>query len=304
MRRLGFTLIELLVVIATVGLLVGISLPALRSARASAQMVKCLSNMRQLSMATIGYAMDSKDEVFPALPRTKWPDGAQYWPGDGISGIPRASIWAQQVKNNRRVPGLLWPYLANAQTMGECPTNKRRSSNGQEQQNLWFSSTGVDFDYTFFDETEGAKLGCVASVAYLPPRSDPGAYKLVPSAVATLTRFRGIPIFVEESTPFNNDKSRDGMWGNMDQVTTRHRARRGGTGGGGHLAYLDGSAGFFQPPGDLRELVEDGRAFQAAYVYASDNQADWYAVSDMAGRAPVGKRNWVKPYGFLNNPKP
>jgi prepilin-type N-terminal cleavage/methylation domain-containing protein/prepilin-type processing-associated H-X9-DG protein len=65
----AFTLIELLVVIAIIALLIGILLPALGSARATAQMTKCLANTRSMGVAMTLYATDYKN-WYPIMPMT------------------------------------------------------------------------------------------------------------------------------------------------------------------------------------------------------------------------------------------
>lgn len=65
--RSGFTLIELLVVVAIIALLLAILLPSLGAAREQSRAATCLSNLRQLGLASSMYADENRDAIIALL---------------------------------------------------------------------------------------------------------------------------------------------------------------------------------------------------------------------------------------------
>jgi len=60
-KSYGFTLLELLVVVSIMVILMSLLLPALKSARETGNQIKCISNLKQLGMASIAYSGDNND---------------------------------------------------------------------------------------------------------------------------------------------------------------------------------------------------------------------------------------------------
>ena len=75
-KQRGFTLIELLVVIAIIGILASLLLPTLQRSRERARQIKCMTNLKQIYLATVEYGNDYDDYICPFVAH---PQGGYTW---------------------------------------------------------------------------------------------------------------------------------------------------------------------------------------------------------------------------------
>lgn len=119
MRKSAFTLVELLVVISTISLMMAILMPALSRARQQGKSVMCLSNLRQMDIASQSYVNDN-DGYYPSA-YVNDPD-----PLDAILvyvcwDFTHKKDWTTLEEKNE--PGLLWEGQT-IDKIQQCPSFK------------------------------------------------------------------------------------------------------------------------------------------------------------------------------------
>ena len=101
----GFTLIELMIVVAIIAILAAILLPALARSKATAQRIKCVSNLHQLGLATQLYWDDNTGQCFRYTGGIT--NGGQlFW-----FGWMEGTQAAEGTRQFDPTTGALWPYL-------------------------------------------------------------------------------------------------------------------------------------------------------------------------------------------------
>ncbi len=101
-KKTGFTLLEMLVVVAVILILFAILMPALGRAKEAGRSARCASNLHQLQLASLDYAMGNNGN----FPGQNWVSSNIWY---GLSGQTSIS------------GGVLWVYVK-AKDVYLCPT--------------------------------------------------------------------------------------------------------------------------------------------------------------------------------------
>jgi prepilin-type N-terminal cleavage/methylation domain-containing protein/prepilin-type processing-associated H-X9-DG protein len=226
-RNQGFTLIELLVVIAIIAILAAILFPVFAQAREKARAATCLSNMKQIAIASSMYVQDYDEQMVPTY---------QYYAG--FSGNVNYLRWWYD---------MILPYVKNWGVI-QCPSGRYFNTSGVTK--VDFNSSGVGGVWTSYGTCSNDV--CVGSFGGAK------SYAAVKEPANT--------IWVGESLSGPELWNRDGLWAWTCPKNEIPAGRRSANvacdrhNGGANYAFVDGHAKWLRKTTpEMWNYLKDGR---------------------------------------------